>query len=143
MRNNRLSTAKGLEQLAANYTSLEAISLDGNPAQRHVGDDHLKKYLLTLLPNLVYYNRHSAKSRGKKDAITMPSHSPSRRAGASGSSLRSRTSTRSGTNYLLKASRSRHVQPLSSSRFAELVAGRQVSSMNPLRRIQSEGAMGD
>jgi hypothetical protein len=133
-----LSTAKGLEQLAANYTSLEAISLDGNPAQRHVGDDHLKKYLRTLLPNLVYYNRYSAKSRGKKDAITMPSHNPSHRlAVASGSGLRSRTNSRSGTNYLLKASRSRNVQqPSSSSRLG-------VSGMNPLRRIQSEGAMGD
>jgi Leucine-rich repeat (LRR) protein len=65
LRNNKLSTAKGLEQLAANYTSLEAISLDGNPAQRYVGDDHLKKYLRTLLPNLVYYNRRYAKSRGE------------------------------------------------------------------------------
>lgn len=148
MRNNKLSSAKGLEQLAANYTSLEAISLDGNPAQRHVGDDHLKKYLLTLIPNLVYYNRHSVKSRGKKDAITMPSHKPSRRmAGASGSGLKSRTSSRSGTSYLMMAPRNRNMQlPISSSRFAELVGGnmgRQVSGMNPLRRIQSEGAMGD
>lgn len=78
----------------------------------------------------------------------MPSIKSSRRmAGASGSGLKSRTSSRSGTSYLMMAPRNRNMQlPISSSRFAELVGGnmgRQVSGMNPLRRIQSEGAMGD
>ncbi|KAF0908554.1 hypothetical protein E2562_026342 [Oryza meyeriana var. granulata] len=58
LRHNKISTSKGLGQLAANYNSLEAVNLDGNPAQKNVGDEHLKKYLLGLLPNLAVYNKH-------------------------------------------------------------------------------------
>ncbi|ONK74666.1 uncharacterized protein A4U43_C03F8880 [Asparagus officinalis] len=57
LRGNKISTTKGLGQLAANYGSLQAINVEGNPAQRNVGNDQLKKYLLSLLPNLVYYNK--------------------------------------------------------------------------------------
>nr|CAB3455440.1 unnamed protein product [Digitaria exilis] len=67
LRHNKISTSKGLGQLAANYNSLEAINLDGNPAQKNVGDDHLKKYLLGLLPNLVVYNKHSIRATGSKE----------------------------------------------------------------------------
>ncbi|VYS61704.1 unnamed protein product [Arabidopsis thaliana] len=63
LRFNKFSTTKCLGQLAANYSSLQAISLEGNPAQKNVGDEQLRKYLLGLLPNLVYYNR-----QGTKDA---------------------------------------------------------------------------
>ncbi|XP_010530539.1 PREDICTED: uncharacterized protein LOC104826020 [Tarenaya hassleriana] len=61
LRFNKISTAKCLGQLAANYNSLQAISLEGNPAQKNVGDDQLKKYLMGLLPNLAYFNRHAIK----------------------------------------------------------------------------------
>ncbi|KAK3126149.1 hypothetical protein QOZ80_7AG0552350 [Eleusine coracana subsp. coracana] len=67
LRHNKISTSKGLGQLAANYNSLEAINLDGNPAQKNVGDEHLKKYLLGLLPNLVVYNKHPIRAAGSKD----------------------------------------------------------------------------
>ncbi|OEL26506.1 hypothetical protein BAE44_0012473 [Dichanthelium oligosanthes] len=67
LRHNKISTSKGLGQLAANYNSLEAINLDGNPAQKNVGDEHLKKYLLGLLPNLVVYNKHPIRATGSKD----------------------------------------------------------------------------
>lgn len=63
LRFNKFSTTKSLGQLAANYNSLQAISLEGNPAQKNVGDEQLRKYFLGLLPNLVYYNR-----QGTKDA---------------------------------------------------------------------------
>ncbi|CAH2071810.1 unnamed protein product [Thlaspi arvense] len=63
LRFNKFSTTKCLGLLAANYSSLQAISLEGNPAQKNVGDEQLRKYLLGLLPHLVYYNR-----QGTKDA---------------------------------------------------------------------------
>ncbi|XP_022727301.1 uncharacterized protein LOC111283142 [Durio zibethinus] len=61
LRFNKISTAKCLGQLAANYNSLQAVSLEGNPAQKNVGDEHLKKHLLGLLPHLVYFNRQAIK----------------------------------------------------------------------------------
>ncbi|KAK8458775.1 hypothetical protein SEVIR_2G004200v4 [Setaria viridis] len=67
LRHNKISTSKGLGQLAANYISLEAINLDGNPAQKNVGDEHLKKYLLGLLPNLAVYNKHPIRATGSKE----------------------------------------------------------------------------
>lgn len=63
---NKISTTKGLGQLAANYNSLQAISIEGNPAQKNVGDEQLKKHLLGLLPQLVYYNRRSIKAGSTK-----------------------------------------------------------------------------
>ncbi|GAB2274849.1 hypothetical protein Dimus_009621 [Dionaea muscipula] len=66
LRFNKISTSKGLGQLAANYNSLQAISLEGNPAQTNVGDEQLKKDLLGLLPHLAYYNRQPA-VRSSKD----------------------------------------------------------------------------
>ncbi|KAJ6349076.1 hypothetical protein OIU77_006629 [Salix suchowensis] len=68
LRFNKISTAKCLGQLAANYSSLQAISLEGNPAQKNVGDEQLKKYLLGLLPHLIYFNRQSIKASSLKDA---------------------------------------------------------------------------
>ncbi|GAB4859498.1 hypothetical protein Ancab_010965 [Ancistrocladus abbreviatus] len=62
LRFNKISTSKCLGQLAANYNSLQVISLEGNPAQKNVGDEQLKKYLQGLLPQLAYYNRQHIKS---------------------------------------------------------------------------------
>ncbi|KAJ0446730.1 putative leucine-rich repeat domain superfamily [Helianthus annuus] len=68
LRFNKLSTTKSLGQLAANYNSLQAVSLEGNPAQKNIGDEQLKKFLLSLLPHLAYYNRQSIKSGTMKDS---------------------------------------------------------------------------
>lgn len=68
LRFNKISTTKCLGQLAANYNSLQAISLEGNPAQKNVGDEQLKKYLQGLLPHLVYFNRKAIKASTLKDA---------------------------------------------------------------------------
>lgn len=67
LRFNKISTAKCLGQLAANYGSLQAISLEGNPAQKNVGDEQLKKNLLGLLPNLIYFNRKPVKVKDTAD----------------------------------------------------------------------------
>uniref|UniRef100_A0A7C9EN10 Uncharacterized protein n=1 Tax=Opuntia streptacantha TaxID=393608 RepID=A0A7C9EN10_OPUST len=68
LRFNKIATSKGLGQLAANYNSLQAISLEGNPAQKNVGDEQLKKCLQGLLPHLAYYNRQQIKSSTLKDS---------------------------------------------------------------------------
>ncbi|XVE66279.1 hypothetical protein DITRI_Ditri08aG0067900 [Diplodiscus trichospermus] len=68
LRFNKISTAKCLGQLAANYNSLQAISMEGNPAQKNVGDEQLKKHLLGLLPHLAYFNRQAIKVSTLKDA---------------------------------------------------------------------------
>ncbi|XP_016485700.1 uncharacterized protein LOC107806103 [Nicotiana tabacum] len=67
LRFNKISTAKCLGQLAANYGSLQAISLEGNPAQKNVGDEQLRKCLQGLLPNLVYFNRKPVKVKDTTD----------------------------------------------------------------------------
>ncbi|KAK4386193.1 hypothetical protein Sango_2489900 [Sesamum angolense] len=68
LRFNKISTTKCLGQLAANYNCLHALSLEGNPAQKNVGDEQLKKYVQSLLPHLTYYNRQSIKVGTLKDA---------------------------------------------------------------------------
>jgi hypothetical protein len=68
LRFNKISTTKCLGQLAANYNSLQAISLEGNSAQKNVGDEQLKKYLQGLLPHLTYFNRLPIKASTLKDA---------------------------------------------------------------------------
>ncbi|KAI9075352.1 hypothetical protein K1719_042757 [Acacia pycnantha] len=68
LRFNKISTAKCLGQLAANYNSLQGISLEGNPAQKNVGNEQLKKYLQGLLPRLAYYNGQPLKAGTLKDA---------------------------------------------------------------------------
>ncbi|KAK6142495.1 hypothetical protein DH2020_022843 [Rehmannia glutinosa] len=67
LRFNKISTTKCLGQLAANYNCLQALSLEGNPAQKNVGDEQLKKYVQSLLPHLTYYNRQSIKVGTTKD----------------------------------------------------------------------------
>ncbi|KAK9664166.1 hypothetical protein RND81_14G023400 [Saponaria officinalis] len=68
LRFNKIATSKSLGQLAANYNSLQAIGLEGNPAQKNVGDEQLKKYLQGLLPHLAYYNRQHTKTSTLKDS---------------------------------------------------------------------------
>ncbi|XP_075503323.1 uncharacterized protein LOC142540810 isoform X2 [Primulina tabacum] len=70
LRFNKISTTKCLGQLAANHICLQALSLEGNPAQKNVGDEQLKKYVQSLLPNLIYYNRQSIKTVAMKDIKT-------------------------------------------------------------------------
>ncbi|KAK1304391.1 hypothetical protein QJS10_CPB11g01072 [Acorus calamus] len=74
MRSNKISTTKCLSQLAANYGSLHAINLEGNPAQRNVGDEQLKKYLVSLLPKLVYYNKQIIRVGSSKEVVVDRAH---------------------------------------------------------------------
>jgi hypothetical protein len=60
---NRIATAKSLRQLVANYASLRALNLLGNPVQAYVGDDTLRKAVAGLLPRLEYLNKQAVKQQ--------------------------------------------------------------------------------
>ncbi|XP_038887402.1 uncharacterized protein LOC120077552 isoform X2 [Benincasa hispida] len=109
LRFNKISTTKSLGQLAANYNSLQAISLEGNPAQKNVGDDQLKKQLQGLLPHLVYYNRQPTKGSTLKDGADR-----SVRLGISGHQLEH--GTRPDHKNMRKTAQSHRSQGLDSPR---------------------------
>ncbi|KAI3859318.1 hypothetical protein MKW98_007699 [Papaver atlanticum] len=83
LRFNKISTSKCLGQLAANYISLQTISLEGNPAQKNVGDEQIKKYLSSLLPHLVYYNKKSIKANSSKEVAERTARSAPRKGAPS------------------------------------------------------------
>lgn len=170
LRFNKISTAKCLGQLAANYNSLQAISLEGNPAQKNVGDEQLKKYLQGLLPHLVYFNRQPIKVSTLKDAADrsvrlgisahqldrgLRSDKGARKASHGISSRPSSSATHGRKNQAAdspKRSRGRHVRlpPPSGTR---AVASRhhnfdlankilQLKSEFSMRRSRSEGTLG-
>ncbi|KAM3261669.1 hypothetical protein ACQJBY_052385 [Aegilops geniculata] len=100
---NRLTTAKALGQLVANYHSLLALNLVGNPVQANVGDDALRKAVTDLLPQLAYLNKQPLKPReAATDSVARAAlGTGGRRRGASrrlshspGSSSRSRSKGR-------------------------------------------------
>lgn len=54
---NKITTTKALGQLVANYNSLLALNLLGNPIQSNIGDDQLRKTVCSLLPKLAFLNK--------------------------------------------------------------------------------------
>ncbi|KAK8968861.1 hypothetical protein KSP40_PGU021666 [Platanthera guangdongensis] len=60
---NRIATAKSLGQLVANYKSLLALNLIGNPIQSCIGEEQVKKTVLGLLPHMAYLNRQQIKQQ--------------------------------------------------------------------------------
>ncbi|KAI3465147.1 hypothetical protein Pfo_021810 [Paulownia fortunei] len=54
---NKITTAKALGQLVANYNSLIAVNLLGNPIQSNISDDQLRKTVCSLLPKLALLNK--------------------------------------------------------------------------------------
>ena len=65
---NKVTTARGLGQLVANYGSLRALNLLGNPVQANVGDDTLRKAVSGLLPRLEYLNRQAVRPLRAREA---------------------------------------------------------------------------
>ncbi|XP_010927703.1 uncharacterized protein [Elaeis guineensis] len=160
LRSNKISTSKGLGQLAANYGSLQAINLEGNPAQKNVGDEQLKKYLLSLLPHLVFYNKQTIRASGAKEISDRPTRSlsshqfdrsmrteqkSSRRGSLVAALHKSSNHGRSGHPSKLSKSRNGHVPPFGFKPTDHLLnIDRKLSRLqhsNPIRRIQSEGAL--
>uniref|UniRef100_A0A0D9XJ47 Uncharacterized protein n=1 Tax=Leersia perrieri TaxID=77586 RepID=A0A0D9XJ47_9ORYZ len=60
---NKITTARALGQLVANYHSLRALNLVGNPVQANVGDDALRRAVTGLLPHLAYLNKQPVRPR--------------------------------------------------------------------------------
>ncbi|XP_022936603.1 uncharacterized protein LOC111443155 isoform X4 [Cucurbita moschata] len=67
---NKISTNKALAQLVANYNSLQALNLLGNPIQSNVSDDQLRKAVVGLLPSLVYLNKQAIKAQRAREVAT-------------------------------------------------------------------------
>ncbi|RZR92479.1 hypothetical protein BHM03_00020776 [Ensete ventricosum] len=67
---NRLTTAKALGQLVANYNSLLALNLLGNPIQSNIGDEQLRKAVCGLLPRLTYLNKQPIKPQRVREVAT-------------------------------------------------------------------------
>lgn len=58
---NKIATTKALGQLVANYRCLLALDLTGNPIQANIGNDQLKREVLSLLPHVSYLNKQPIK----------------------------------------------------------------------------------
>ncbi|BAT78509.1 uncharacterized protein HKW66_Vig0101810 [Vigna angularis] len=67
---NKIATTKALGQLVANYNSLQALSLLGNPIQSNISDEQLRKAVSGLLPKLVYLNKQSIKPQRGREILT-------------------------------------------------------------------------
>ncbi|XP_031492728.1 uncharacterized protein LOC116259186 [Nymphaea colorata] len=101
---NKISTAKCLGQLAANYSSLQVLNMEGNPAQKNVGDEQLKKSLMSLLPQLVYLNRQPVKASSSKEASDRASRSVSMHQFERGARSDHKIARKASHSSLIKAS---------------------------------------
>lgn len=71
---NKITTSKALGQLVANYNSMQALNLLGNPIQTNISDDQIRKTLCGLLPKLAYLNKQAVNPQKArevaKEAVT-------------------------------------------------------------------------
>ncbi|KAM0894690.1 hypothetical protein ACQ4PT_024322 [Festuca glaucescens] len=122
---NRITTAKGIGQLVANYNSLRALNILGNPVQANVGDDTLRKAVSGLLPRLEYLNkqavkplraREAAKDSVAKAALGNSRWSSRRRASSRRSSLSPGSSSKRAGSSRSRSKSSSRVQSSSVTR---------------------------
>ncbi|XP_020593054.1 uncharacterized protein LOC110033421 isoform X2 [Phalaenopsis equestris] len=67
---NKITTSKALGQLVANYNSLLALNLLGNPIQTNIGDEQLRKAVVSLLPHVTYLNKQVIKPHRMREVAT-------------------------------------------------------------------------
>ncbi|KAJ8541373.1 hypothetical protein K7X08_002189 [Anisodus acutangulus] len=67
---NKITTTKALGQLVANYNSLLALNLLGNPIQINISDDQLRKAVCSLLPKLAFLNKQPINSQKAREVGT-------------------------------------------------------------------------
>ncbi|XP_047073969.1 uncharacterized protein LOC124683515 [Lolium rigidum] len=123
---NRITTSKGLGQLVANYNSLRALNILGNPVQANVGEETLRKTVSGLLPQLEYLNKQAvkplrarevAKDSVAKAALGNSRWSSRRRASSRRSSLSPGSSSkRAGSSSRSRSKSSSRVQSSSVTR---------------------------
>lgn len=66
---NKVTTMKALGQLAANYNSLLALNLLGNPVHTNVGEEQLRKSISSLIPRLAYFNKQPIKTVYAREVV--------------------------------------------------------------------------
>lgn len=111
---NKLTSAKSIGQLAANYNSLQAINLLGNPLHSNLGEEPLRKLVSGLAPHVLYLNKQALKSVPARDALVdsvakvalATSHHSHQRGK---SSTHSKTQTRRGGPSALPAGPTSHL----------------------------------
>ncbi|CAN6285384.1 unnamed protein product [Urochloa humidicola] len=92
---NRVTTAKSLGQLVANYGSLRALNLLGNPVQVAAGDEALRRAVSGLLPRIEYLNKQAVKpQRAREVAKDSVAQAALGNGAAGGWSSRRRTARR-------------------------------------------------
>ncbi|KAE8716359.1 Outer arm dynein light chain 1 protein [Hibiscus syriacus] len=67
---NKITTTKALGHLVANYNSLQALNLLGNPIQSTISDDQLRKAVSSLLPKLTYLNKQPIKAQRGREVVS-------------------------------------------------------------------------
>ncbi|XP_022773139.1 uncharacterized protein LOC111315573 isoform X2 [Durio zibethinus] len=67
---NKITTTKALGQLVANYNSLQALNLLGNPVQSNISDNQLRKTVCSLFPKLMYLNKQPIKPQRAREMLT-------------------------------------------------------------------------
>lgn len=140
---NKITTTKALGQLVANYQSLLALNLLGNPIQSNISDDQLRKAVCSLLPKLVYLNKQPIKPQRARELLTdsiakavlgNSSQSSQRKAvkrtGRSGSlpSSNQRSSTSIGQRSRSKSKTRNHSHLASKTVASKMVSSAQASS---------------
>lgn len=65
---NKVTTSKALGQLAANYGSLLALNLLGNPILTNFSEDQVRKLVTALTPKVSYLNRQPIKAISVREA---------------------------------------------------------------------------
>lgn len=66
---NKITTTKALGQLVANYNSILALNLIGNPIHYNIGEDQIKREVCSLLPHLTYLNKQAIKVQKAREAV--------------------------------------------------------------------------
>ncbi|VVA30845.1 PREDICTED: leucine-rich [Prunus dulcis] len=67
---NKITTTKAMGQMVANYNSLQALNLLGNPIQNNISDEQLRKAVCSFLPKLMYLNKQSIKPQRAREVLT-------------------------------------------------------------------------
>lgn len=119
---NKLTTAKTLGQLAANYSSLVALNLLGNPVHMNIGEEQLRKLVLSFTPHVTYLNKQPIKAVPAREVVV-----DSVARAALGTFQRNNKSSGTRASKKLLDVRSTHQQKKSHSRHSKDAEGRRSS----------------
>ncbi|KAL5982209.1 hypothetical protein ACLOJK_016279 [Asimina triloba] len=90
---NKITTTKALGQLVANYNSLLALNLVGNPILANIGEDQLRKAVSSFLPHLAFLNKQPIGQRRARE-VAVDSSIAKAALGSGGRSARRKVTKR-------------------------------------------------